>query len=54
MEIKSFSHSLDEIVTKLSQNDNIDALLLCGTTATGTQTKSSDYDLVLVVKENPE
>lgn len=54
MEIKSFSHSLDEIVTKLSQNDNIDALLLCGTTATGTQTKSSDYDLVLVVKEKPE
>ncbi len=46
--------SLQEIIAKLSQDDNIDALLLCGSTATGTQTKSSDYDLVLIVKEKPE
>lgn len=45
---------LQEIITKLSKNDNVDALLLCGSTATGKQTKSSDYDLVLVVKEKPE
>ena len=46
--------SLQKIINSLSKNDNVDALLLCGTTATGTQTKSSDYDLVLVVKEKPE
>lgn len=41
------SQSLQGIIDKLSKNDNIDALLLCGSTATGEQTKSSDYDLVL-------
>lgn len=45
---------MEEIITKLSQNDNVDALLLCGSTATGTQTNSSDHDLVLVVKEKPD
>ncbi len=54
MQTQSSDKSLQEIITKLSQNDNIDALLLCGSTATGKQTKSSDYDLVLVVKEKPE
>jgi predicted nucleotidyltransferase len=54
MQTQSSNQSLQEIITKLSQNDNVDALLLCGSTATGKQTKSSDYDLVLVVKEKPE
>ncbi len=54
MNTPSSDHSLQEIIAKLSQNDNVDALLLCGSTATGTQTKNSDYDLVLVVKEKPE
>lgn len=54
MDTQSSDHSLQEIIAKLSQNDNVDALLLCGSTATGTQTKSSDYDLVLVVKAKPE
>jgi len=54
MQTQSSNQSLQEIITKLSQNDNIDALLLCGSTATEKQTKSSDYDLVLVVKEKPE
>lgn len=54
MNILSSNQSLEEIIAKLSKNDNIDALLLCGSTATGKQTKSSDYDLVLVVKEKPE
>lgn len=54
MNTQSSNQSLQEIIAKLSQNDNVDALLLCGSTATGKQTKSSDYDLVLVVKEKPE
>lgn len=54
MQTRSLNQSLQEIIAKLSLNDNVDALLLCGSTATGTQTKSSDYDLVLVVKEKPE
>lgn len=47
-------HSLKKIINTLSKNDNVDAVLLCGTTATGTQTKSSDYDLVMVIREKPE
>ena len=46
--------SLQKIINTLSKNDNVDALLLCGSTATGKQTKSSDYDLVLIVKKKPE
>ena len=45
---------LEEIIVKLSSNGNIDALLLCGSTASGKQTKSSDHDLVLIVKEKPD
>lgn len=54
MNIQSSNQSLQEIIDKLSKNDNVDAVLLCGTTATGTQTKSSDYDLVIVIREKPE
>ncbi|MCR4334113.1 MAG: nucleotidyltransferase domain-containing protein [Patescibacteria group bacterium] len=54
MNTQSSNQSLQEIINTLSKNDNIDALLLCGSTATEKQTKSSDYDLVLVVKEKPE
>jgi len=54
MQTQSLNQSLQEIINTLSKNNNVDALLLCGTTATGTQTKSSDYDLVLVVKEKPD
>jgi len=46
--------TLEEIIIRLSNNVNVDALLLCGSTATGKQTKSSDHDLVLIVKEKPE
>jgi len=46
--------SLNDVVSKLSSNGNVDALLLCGSTASGKQTKSSDHDLVLVVKEKPD
>jgi len=54
MNTQPSDQSLQEIIAKLSPNDNVDALLLCGSTATGKQTKSSDYDLVLIVKEKPE
>ncbi len=54
MQTQSSDNSLQEIINTLSKNNNVDALLLCGSTATETQTKSSDYDLVLVVKEKPE
>lgn len=54
MQTQSSNQSLQEIIAKLLQNDNVDALLLCGSTATGKQTRNSDYDLVLVVKEKPE
>ena len=54
MNTQSSNQPLQGIIDKLSKSDNVDALLLCGSTATGKQTKSSDYDLVLVVKEKPE
>ena len=54
MQTQSSNQSLQEIIAKLSKNDNVDALLLCGSTATEKQTESSDYDLVLVVKEKPD
>ncbi|MEI8328297.1 MAG: nucleotidyltransferase domain-containing protein [Candidatus Taylorbacteria bacterium] len=46
--------NIDQIIVKLSNNQNVDALLLCGSTATQTRTTSSDYDLVVIVKDKPE
>ncbi|MDE2038048.1 MAG: nucleotidyltransferase domain-containing protein [Patescibacteria group bacterium] len=46
--------SLDDVLIKLSSNDGIDAVLLCGSTASGTMTKASDYDLAIVAKDKPE
>ncbi|MDE1975360.1 MAG: nucleotidyltransferase domain-containing protein [Patescibacteria group bacterium] len=46
--------NLEHTISSLSRNPNIDALLLCGSTASGKMTKASDYDLVLVVKDKPE
>lgn len=54
MKTRFIDSSLDEITVKLSDNDNVDAMLLCGSTATGKQTKDSDHDLVLIVKEKPD
>ncbi|MEI6304629.1 MAG: nucleotidyltransferase domain-containing protein [Candidatus Taylorbacteria bacterium] len=46
--------NFDQLISKLSNNQNVDALLLCGSTATQTRTTSSDYDLVVIVKDKPE
>jgi predicted nucleotidyltransferase len=54
MQTESSDQFLQKIINTLSKKDNVDALLLCGSTATGKQTKSSDHDLVLVVKEKPD
>lgn len=45
--------TLEDIIAKLQQHDNVSALLLCGSTATGRKSKKSDYDLAIVVKEKP-
>lgn len=54
MNIQFPDQFLQKIINTLSKNDNVDALLLCGSTATGMQTKSSDHDLVLIVQDKPE
>ncbi len=54
MNTQSSNQSLQEIIDILSRHDIVEALLLCGSTASGKQTKSSDYDLVLVLKKKPE
>ncbi len=46
--------SLDEVVARLAQRDDIVGVVLLGTTATGDVGRASDYDLLVVTTEGPE
>lgn len=45
--------SLDEVITRLSQQAVVDGLIVVGSAAQGEVTAASDYDLVLVLAELP-
>ena len=46
-------HSLDEVVTRLQQQPEVDAILLAGTTGQADLKPYSDYDLLIVLNEMP-
>ena len=46
--------SLDEVLARLQQRPEIDAILLAGTTGKATFKPYSDYDLLLILNEMPE
>jgi hypothetical protein len=53
---KSVSHALtlEDVLQRLRQQEVVDAALLVGTTGGTIFSTSSDYDLLIVLKENPE
>ena len=52
--MKTKQITLTDVISSLSNSSNVDALLLCGSTASETRTVSSDYDLVLIVRDKPK
>ena len=52
--MKKEENKFEEIISRLERNDNVDASLSFGSTASQTRTASSDYDLVIIVKNKPE
>jgi predicted nucleotidyltransferase len=50
---QTHTQSLDDVLDNLRQHTNVEAVLTLGSTATGKQNSSSDYDLLVILHQMP-